>query len=378
MVEIPIPSGHHLKGMAIAPNRFVGLTTLNQIESFGLMEPRRVIEAPLAVRNFDARLSVAFDMYAVCDQKRSRVLHLDDYETLIREVHGDASPDFVPLPALGTTAENLIAISDTLSLPYGAPLFVIDGMRQIQARFNLRYKFPESGSWQFPIQLYHGVQEGSVFELYRAISGKGRITISSVREPKFPGDASLRLDAFDLAVDEVIKACGSPLDFNTRWPVPSSKQLASTAQVRSFLAGATFPFFAGDFYEGRLTAEYKRAPSPPPIAPEAIAAAVYLVKSGGYKAFDQRVWQAAGAVCGELAVHEKKWDIGGWLAEGKLDFLSSQADLDNARTEHLASLPDDAPSRVKGLSEGATLEAVFRRIGGGNRKRLTKNPHSLL
>ena len=40
----------------------------------------------------------------------------------------------------------------------------------------------------------------------------------------------------------------------------------------------------------------------------------------------------------------------------------AQEDLDTARAIHIQSLPEDAPSRLKGLSESDTLEAVFKRI----------------
>ena len=165
-------NGHILTGNAVTDNKFQGVTTLNQIESYGLKRPSLVENAKstdspsvLKAKEMHDQMNRRFDA-----ARLHRAVYYRDYIFGV-EVQGQMG---------GTPAitiwfpERLETTEDGVVIPYNSHLTAIDGETQTEARYMLRDGIhsgtvgrtklkelrddePATGDNRIAVTIYHGI-----------------------------------------------------------------------------------------------------------------------------------------------------------------------------------------------------------------------------
>jgi len=151
-------TGNILNGVAVSDNLIVGVSTLNQLEQYGLIRPTVVENATIKAMKGDKRLAGAFVVRDQVQRRfdKARVKRADAYSYYIDGIgngslNGGAPPITLFCPLAGD-------ITDTgVMLPYGVAIVNIDGETQTEARFLRRERNPATGDEVFPFMLYHGI-----------------------------------------------------------------------------------------------------------------------------------------------------------------------------------------------------------------------------
>ena len=151
-------SGNFLHGVAVTETQVVGVTSLDEMKQYGLLRPSQVEDARQRELKGDADLLDTFLLRAAVQRRfdKPRRVRAVEYAEYIAGVaagrlSGATPPVTLHCPVAGVLCQGGI------KLPYNLPLVAIDGETQIEARFILRDKNRESGSWAVPYALHHGV-----------------------------------------------------------------------------------------------------------------------------------------------------------------------------------------------------------------------------
>lgn len=152
--------GNTLSALKISDNLCSVVTTLNEIEQFGLMRPTKNASATAKDLKND-------DLWARQHSLRETVQRRFDVSRRRRsQSYAEYLANIMMNNRLGGVPPITLYCSNqcqyhegTLVLPYRSTLVNTDGETQTEARFILRDKVPESGSWSIAAQIYHGITE---------------------------------------------------------------------------------------------------------------------------------------------------------------------------------------------------------------------------
>jgi len=153
-------AGKTLIGMAISETAFLGVSSLNQLITFGLVQPSYNEHAKAKEMRRDATLAKAHGLRETVqrrfDQPRmNRAHHYSDY---IERVNAGAALGATPPITLYCPELGIVGESETsLTLPAISPLVNLDGETQTEARFLLRERDEATGDDPIPFTLYHGI-----------------------------------------------------------------------------------------------------------------------------------------------------------------------------------------------------------------------------
>ena len=155
--------GNVITGVAVNNTKFVGVSTLNQLENYGLMRPSTVEDATVKEMKGDRRLRQANDLREEVqrrfDAKRCR--NAKAYGRYIEQVEIGGRPGGTPPITLW--CHDAKVEEGGLLIPYGHPLVAIDGETQTEARYLLRdeddFAIPETGNNPVAVVVYYGVDE---------------------------------------------------------------------------------------------------------------------------------------------------------------------------------------------------------------------------
>ena len=154
--------GNPLSGTFVSTGLCSVVSSLNQLEQYGLYRP---------TRNFYAKAKelVQDDMFRQAHDLRETVQRRFDYSRRKRAVN---YADYIEAVYTGTRLGGVPPITlfcpgdcvwteerRELILPYRSALVNIDGETQTEARFLLRDRLPESGDWTLRAEVYHGITQ---------------------------------------------------------------------------------------------------------------------------------------------------------------------------------------------------------------------------
>jgi hypothetical protein len=153
-------AGKTLMGMAISETAFLGVSTLNQLITFGLVQPSFNEHAKTKEMRHDPALAKAHGLRETVQRRfdtprLNRAHHYSDY--IERVNAGTALGGTPPITLYCPDAGQLGADEASLTLPAISPLVNLDGETQTEARFLLRERDEATGDDPVPFVLYHGI-----------------------------------------------------------------------------------------------------------------------------------------------------------------------------------------------------------------------------
>ena len=222
-------SGKSLPAMAVNADTAVGMVTLNQLEHFGVKSPWYMaktakgkldkIEQPfkelreVVQRTWDKQRSKRADLYSA---------YIEHVEA--GTVAGATPPVTVYVDHAGTEDDG------TLSFPYTAAAIAIDGETQLEARFRLRDRKPETGDVPFAVTIYHDCPEIKAMQILHDFN----------RFAKPIPEAKLGMRNAASPVSQVIDAAlaqAPDVTLNVGSSVGTKKHAAGYQQAMAFVAG---------------------------------------------------------------------------------------------------------------------------------------------
>jgi hypothetical protein len=154
--------GKALPGIRIAENLCSIVTSLNQLEDYGLTRPTTNAGAkPKDLKGNDL-FERAHILREIVQRRfdKSRQERAIEYATYIEQIMAGQRLGGVPPVTLFCSEPcQYIEETSTLFLPYRSVLVNIDGETQTEARFILRDRLVQSGDWSLAAQIYHGITE---------------------------------------------------------------------------------------------------------------------------------------------------------------------------------------------------------------------------
>jgi hypothetical protein len=157
---LDIQNGKPMAGIHVNDKKFQGVTSLDQLEDYGLSRPSRLENAKVKERKDDKKLSDSCSLRDAIQRRfdKKRIVRAEAYAAYIKAVeYGGQFGGTPPITLYLSTARGLEA--DCLVVPYGAVLLAIDGETQTEARFLLREEVPDSGSLHVAVTVYHDCTE---------------------------------------------------------------------------------------------------------------------------------------------------------------------------------------------------------------------------
>jgi hypothetical protein len=159
-----IEAGMPIKGIHVSEQKFQGVSTLDQLEAFGLQRPSRLTKARVKERDQQPMLD------RQCNVRDSVQRRFDKDRIHRAEVYARYIESVEHLGKIGGTPAITMYLQkakdsppDAIVVPYGAVLVAIDGETQTEARFILRddenYERRESGEVNIAVTIYHDVPE---------------------------------------------------------------------------------------------------------------------------------------------------------------------------------------------------------------------------
>jgi len=296
-------NGHILTGNPVTDNKFQGVTTLNQIESYGLKRPSQVENA----RSTDSpSVRKAKEMHDQMNRRFDaarlhRAVAYRDYIYLV-EVQGTMG---------GTPAitlwypDRLETNEEGVVIPYNSHLTAIDGETQTEARYMLRDGVtpgkigrtqikeqrddkPETGDNRLAVTIYHGIPISHAQQILRDYNAEAH--------PIDPKKASAydHVGALAQAVTATIaRANVLPERVNQKGNVAGKKFVVAYQQVLSGIAG----FVLNGTQAEPVTATTVRMmnrPAADAVPDRAIEEIAQVILAGHLAQAPAIVWQAAG------------------------------------------------------------------------------------
>lgn len=154
------PGSKPVRGIGIAENIFSGVSTLNELEQYGLVRPTRNESVKQSELLLDDTIHHAFNVRQLVQRRfdvgrRTRAARFADY---IQDVITGNRLGGMP-PVTLYCSDKAELRGEALFLPPRSVLVNIDGETQTEARFILRDRLPDSGDWTLPVTIYHGITE---------------------------------------------------------------------------------------------------------------------------------------------------------------------------------------------------------------------------
>jgi hypothetical protein len=150
--------GKFLQCLPVTDNIAIGISTIDELETYGLKRPTLVEDAKKKELGSDAALAAAHTVRELVQRRfdsarRRRAVAYGTYLSglLVGNLQGAVPPITLFCPTPGA------AIDGGLRLPHSSPLVTLDGETQTEARFALRETEPDSGEVPLMFVLYHGI-----------------------------------------------------------------------------------------------------------------------------------------------------------------------------------------------------------------------------
>jgi len=160
MPTFTTPTGKTLVGVSVDPHKFQAVSTLNQLEDYGLDRPSYVEGLKAIETRRDPNALAAKQLRDVTQRSfdKPRKLRAIVYSEYIRKVEQDHTLEGgVPAITLYLEKSGGINGDGSLVIPYGSACIAIDGETQTEARFILREGYPETGNHPVAVTVYHDV-----------------------------------------------------------------------------------------------------------------------------------------------------------------------------------------------------------------------------
>lgn len=339
--------GNTLVGRMVTPGKVQCVSTLNQLEAFGLLEPVRVQKATDADAKASPKLAEARKILSNRVFNKARCDRAVVYSQYIENV--ETGKQIGGTPAITLWIRDPVEVNETgVVIPYTALLCAIDGQTQVQARFLLRERLPQSGAWPVAVTLYAGVSLEVANQVLHDYN-KYASPVDSREGIRFN-----HVGGLSRSINEAMHLAGmTPRETNLRGMLPTkSYHAVSSAQIAAFIAGSAIPSIALKqavfSYYDELN-DVNTTSRVPKEAASAVEALIKECRSGSAaRTAPPVIWQVAGAVL---------------AASG---FTHSVSDLDfdaasKARDALLASGKEESSRRgvrFKGVTNEAMILAV--------------------
>jgi hypothetical protein len=228
--------GKRLIGFPVTDSQFIGISTLDELETNGLKRPTTVEDSKVKDRKGDSKLQAAHEVREQVqrrfDSLRRRRSHafagyLNELRQGLRM--GSTAPLTLYTPHQGEIDEE----SGDLVLDHAAPLVNVDGETQTEARFILRETDADTGADPVAFVLHHGIDARYAGTIMHDVNFYAR----PVTETKI---AVLNANGLlTKTVIDVIKELDIPSEQIARLtPTPNKKQVASWLSLIAGAAGA--------------------------------------------------------------------------------------------------------------------------------------------
>jgi len=252
-------NGKVLRGQTVNDHKFQGVTSLNQIEDYGLLRP--TVADKKSQKGADIQEQGAREMHHKVQRRfdvarRKRAELYSGYIERV-EVHNGIGGT----PAITIYhSDKLESIEDGVVIPFSAALTAIDGETQTEARYMLRERNNETGNTPIAITIYHGIDIASAQQILHDYNSYAKpVTESQMFSFNSVGKLSNALiKAIDLSgLDQShINARGAK---STKKTVVASKQIMN-ALVGCALNGAGAERAASGYFKSMNTPDANDIP----------------------------------------------------------------------------------------------------------------------
>jgi len=297
-------TGYPFAGLVVDPERAAVQVTLNQLEAAGLRSPHMMAKTPLSRTDKTDVPAKQLRMIVQRTWDKARSLRADLYSeylhNLVRgKIKGSAPPPAIYTPGVVSETDNGVV------LPFRSLLIAVDGDTQLEARFRLRERAPETGDLPFPAIVHFGVEESTAIQILHDYNRFAKpIPESKLGAHNSSGGLSITvLEALDLAglTDKDLNKSGS---------AGTAKQVAGFAQAMHFVAGYSLGAKGLKVNAAQYFDALNR-PGHPPINGGCTAALAEMFKLAGsipddglrqaFRRMAAPFWQAAGVLAAEGA-----------------------------------------------------------------------------
>ena len=152
--------GKLLHCLSVTDNSAIGVSTLAELETYGLKRPTLIEDATKKDLKGDPALAAAHAVREMVQRRfdNPRRKRAEAYSSYLSglfagTLYGGVPPVTLFCPIAGA------AVDGGLLLPHASPLVTLDGETQTEARFGLRDTMPETGEVSVMFVLYHGIDE---------------------------------------------------------------------------------------------------------------------------------------------------------------------------------------------------------------------------
>jgi hypothetical protein len=285
--------GNILQGFAVSSNKIQGVTTLKQIEAFGLKRPTEIDKAN---KSMDDKALKSHNLHAVTNRSfdKPRMDNAGDYSGYIEAV--ETGKRIGGTPAITLYHPATLDITDNgVLVPYGSVLVAIDGETQTEARFMLMGRLEESGNWPIAYTLYHGISPEAAQQILHDYNMKG-LPWSEMKAARFNNTGVL-----SRGVEDAIKLSGvSPEKVNYRGSKATKKHIVSLEQLLVFSAGVQLNGRGSDVAVSSGDLKRLNTPNSTALAPMAVPTMTHLLRIADENrtlgAMPSMIWQVAGVL----------------------------------------------------------------------------------
>ncbi len=223
-------NGNVLTGHSVSDYKFQGVTTLAQIEAYGLHRPTEIDKS---ARGMSKTKQESHELHNVINRTfvKARLTNAESYSGYIEAVEVHGRPGGTPAITL-FNSESLQETEGGIVIPYGQVLVAIDGETQTEARFMLADRLPETRNNIIAVTLYHGISVEQARQILHDYNTKG-LAWSETKAARFNHTGQL-----SQAVEKVIEISGVSKDrINYRGATSTKKTVVSNQQILTALAG---------------------------------------------------------------------------------------------------------------------------------------------
>ena len=285
-------SGFTLRGLSVAEHKFQAVSTLDEIEAFGLKRPTDLVA--LTKRDGDKK---QLEMKGIREAVQRtfqgpRKKRAEIYSAYIESIECEQQVGGTPAITLWLKEPGEVA-ADGLVIPYKSVLIAVDGETQTEARFLLAERRPETRSNPIAITLYHGVSEAFGQQILHDYNRYGK-SISESQLGAFnstgPLSTAINQALADAGVDQTL--------VNRNGPKPTKKHLFSHNQMMHAVVGLAMQSQALTSNGARWFDELNAAASARNLNGPVVSGLATMLK-GARESTDARnahgiVWQCAG------------------------------------------------------------------------------------
>jgi hypothetical protein len=225
-----IPNGKLLQGAVVNRNKVQAVTTLNQIEDYGLIRPTVIDKAS---KGHSAQEAAAHALHSVTNRSfdKARRDNASDYSGYIEAVEVHGRPGGCPAITL-YHPDPLTIHEEGVIIPYNARIVAIDGETQTEARYLLRDRLPDTGDNPIAATLYHGISPQEAQQILHDYNVKG-LPWTEKKAFRFNQTGPL-----SEAAHAAIELAGMPTDMvNYQSAKATNKTVVSLTQILTLLAG---------------------------------------------------------------------------------------------------------------------------------------------